>query len=109
MAPPISKWMDSDHDGQPDIREVIAGTDPNNPSSRLQAGRLALSEDGNKISLQWQSVPGILYLVERVTTLDGAWETVGTTSITADSTTTSWTAPVTVDAAQEFYRVVVGQ
>ena len=107
MAPPKAEWMDSDSDGQPDIREVIAGTDPNNPADLLQAGHVALADKGDKIVLQWQSVPGTNYLVERGTTLAGTWETLE--RVTADSATTSWTASIIADAQQEFYRVVVSQ
>ena len=107
MAPPKAEWTDSDHDGQSDVREVIAGTDPQNSSSLLQTDQVALADRGGNFLLQWQSVPGINYVIERSTALDGVWETLGTR--TAESATTSWTAPTTAGTSREFYRVVVSQ
>ena len=107
MAPPKDQWMDSDHDGRADIREVIAGTDPTDPRSRLQTESITLSAATESIVLEWQSVPGISYLIERTASLDSTWEPLQT--LTADATTATWTAPLTELSQSTFYRVVVSQ
>ena len=104
MAPLKDTWMDLDHDGVADIREVIAGTDPGDASSALRVLTLDL-EDGAAV-LQWASVPGKSYIIQHATTLGAAWMPMA--SLTAVSSEASARLPK-LGAGQGFYRVAVSR
>ncbi|MBI3878744.1 MAG: hypothetical protein HY301_01595, partial [Verrucomicrobia bacterium] len=58
-----AQYVDTDGDGQGDLQEIAAGTDPNNPGSSLRILSITLN-GGGQIALQFQSVGGKNYTVE---------------------------------------------
>ena len=58
---------DSDHDGQSDLAEYIAGTDPQNSGSYLKATKAEPGKPGFKIT--WASETNRIYRLERTTNL----------------------------------------
>jgi len=97
---------DPDHDGLANWQEFLAGTDPNNASSTLRAGKLNLS--GTNATVNFSSVQGIVYRVEdRDDLVTGFW------SILADQVIgTGGTIQIVDPAAgtalpRRFYRVEV--
>lgn len=65
--------QDSDLDGMPDAAEVIAGTDPHDPTSVFQAATDLEPLAGGGFVLKWASVAGKRYAVERTTALTHPW------------------------------------
>lgn len=63
--------LDSDSDGMVDTMELTAGTDPYNPASvmRMAAPRNPLTAEGSGIIVEWASVTGKWYTVQRSTNL----------------------------------------
>ena len=58
-----TRW-DTDGDGMSDGQEVLAGTDPNDPSSVFKISSVLRNADGS-VTLQWLSVTNKLYRVNR--------------------------------------------
>ncbi len=96
---------DRDGDGQSDLAEFLARTDPADGRSVLRAGKPVRTGDGSSLALSWQSVPGVRYLVETSTSLGpGTWTPV--TTLRADAAETS--AVVGLDASpRRFFRIRV--
>ena len=107
-VPPSSEWMDSDHDGQPDLREVVAGTDPNNPLKGLWAESLELNDDGSQTVMRWRSVPGKRYRVEYAEDLTEGAEWTALEVVLATSEQTAWQGNATA-VRKGFYRVVLSE
>lgn len=63
---------DSDADGQSNFAESVAGTDPTNPSSRLELKLHSLSV--NTITFEWQTIIGKTYWIQRWSPQSGEWE-----------------------------------
>jgi glycosidase len=89
---------DDDGDGQTNADELIAGTDPLNPSSRFQIESILSTIDG--IELKWTPVLGRTYTVEaRQDLSSGTWISVAT-GLTTGSYTDSSSLP-----SKKFYRL----
>ncbi len=70
----VNPHSDTDHDGMPDWAELIAGTDPTDPTSvlKLQARPAA----SGAVGLDWLSAAGRTYTLLYTTALPGgAWQT----------------------------------
>ncbi len=95
---------DKDADGQTNITEYIARTDPSDPSSVFSVKEIAI-EDG-QVTLEWGSVPGRVYRVW--STLDLATWFLLSEQIAAQDqgNVTEWTAPP-LASAQAYFRVEV--
>ena len=99
--------LDSDSDGQADLQEFLAGTDPANKGSILQVLTLQ-SPNGGPVTLLWSSAPGKTYRVEYKDDLQSPWSALPGT-VTATSTTTSAQDAASPPETQRFYRVVLAQ
>jgi len=96
--------LDSDGDGQSNLAEWIAGTDPRDPGSSFQA---EISTDpGSQINLRWHSVLGRHYSVYRSFELTGFdWVLVhGPVEVTSDMMIT---LPIAMEHPRAFYSVEV--
>ena len=95
---------DRDGDGQSNLAEWLAGTLPNDPTSRLRI----TSEQavGGNMVLGWTSAAGRRYRVFSRTALNsGAWIEVTTAPLVATGSSTSFTDIGGAIGAQRFYRV----
>ena len=91
---------DEDNDGQTNADELIAGTDPLNPSSRFQIESIGSTIDG--IELKWTPILGRTYTVEaRQDLSSGVWVPIAT-GLTNGTYTDSVISP-----SRKFYRLVV--
>jgi len=96
----LSSTGDDDGDGQTNADELIAGTDPLNPSSRFQIESILSTIDG--IELKWTPVLGRTYTVEaRQDLSSGTWVSVAT-GLTTGSYTDSSSLP-----SKKFYRLKI--
>lgn len=93
---------DEDGDGQSNLMESIAGTNPNDTRSGFRI-KAPVTEPGSGFTLRWDSVAGRNYTVMKSTTLVGGWTAVST-SIPGTGSELSFTAaPDTVSNC--FYRI----
>jgi hypothetical protein len=80
-------YPDSDGDGQTDIKELAAGTDPNNSASAMRITSITQNGSGYLV-VQFQSVAGKNYRIEYSNDL-ATWST-ATLSVPATGTSTQW-------------------
>lgn len=93
---------DADEDGMSDADEEQAGTDPQNPSSRLAVG---IQTDAGGLLLSWPSIEGQSYGIDTSTNLAGGGWMPGTSGIFATPPTNSlMVVPPTGQSA--FYRII---
>ncbi|WP_193214642.1 laminin G domain-containing protein [Luteolibacter marinus] len=90
---------DFDHDGTDNLTEYRLGLIPNNGSSRFAATRAAGGE------IQWPSVVGVTFKIERSTTLTGTWDLLQAT-FPGTAGTASFTDPAP-PAGKAFYRITL--
>jgi hypothetical protein len=91
---------DDDGDGQTNADELIAGTDPLNPSSRFQINTILTRPSG--FTLTWTPVPGKIYRIEaRENLSSGTWDPIAT-----GLTSGTYTDPA-ISPSRKFYRIVV--
>jgi len=95
---------DTDHDGLNDGQEKQCKTDPANEADYLHVADSVMIPDG--MSLQWMSVSGVQYFVERCTDLSvDEWEEIAG-PINGDGTLIQF-ADLSVPKDRAFYRVCV--
>ncbi len=82
--------VDGDHDGVENLTEYRSGTDPLNGDSALRVTGIA--EEGGELVLDWTTVPGREYVVEKSTELE-TWEEA--TRVAAESASSSFSMPIT--------------
>ncbi|MFT4637016.1 MAG: peroxidase [Verrucomicrobiales bacterium] len=104
IAPPKDTWMDLDHDGVADLREVIAGTNPADVSSALQMLTLELA--GDTVELHWTSVVGKSYLIQHSDSLKSTWVPMETLTAASDHSSVRVSK---FESGRGFYRVVVSR
>jgi hypothetical protein len=96
---------DFDGDGQTDLQEFLAGTDPTNSGSVLRVLTLNLLGGGGT-KVIWSAAPGKTYRVQfKDDIADSVWRDLGVT-VTASATTMSAIDPAGSGGIQRFYRVV---
>jgi hypothetical protein len=66
---PADALLDADSDGMSNLEEYLAGTDPTDPQSLFAIIRIT-TDDSDGTLIEWSSVEGQLYSVERSTALD---------------------------------------
>ncbi|MDA7537067.1 DUF1800 domain-containing protein, partial [bacterium] len=64
--------LDRDADGQSNFAESVAGTDPTNPSSRLELKVHLVS--ANTVTFEFQAIIGKIYSIQRWSQQSGEWE-----------------------------------
>lgn len=97
---------DADSDGQSDLAEFLAGTDPTNAGSVLVVRR-DLTAAGGTATIEWSAVPGKRYRVQFKDTIsDAAWQDlVG--DVTAGAATATKADTAIVGRPERYYRVIL--
>jgi hypothetical protein len=100
---PSNAAADPDHDGHSNLQEFTACTSPVDPGSRLRVK--SVSMDGpDRITVQWQSIPGMKYEVQRSTSTNGSsWNSTGEPISASDFVTA---ATVSSTASRQFFRIL---
>jgi hypothetical protein len=98
---------DFDGDGQTDLAEFLAGTDPTNTGSILRVVSLT-SPAGGATTIYWSSVPGKSYRVQYKNEVDDANWTDLPGTVVASNTASSKEDPAP-SGTHRFYRVITGQ
>ncbi len=89
-------------------QEWICGTCPTNALSVLRL--LSGTSDGTNVTVSWQSIAGVTYLLERSTDLSGTTPfTLLTTKVASQPGTTAFTDTNVANLAPLLYRVGVGR
>lgn len=99
---------DADGDGMSNLAEWIAGTDPANSASTLRLSGAAGSGTSGFV-IQWPSVAGKTYWLERATSLLGAFNSIVRTNIPATPPLNVETDAVAFPGNVRFYRIGVEQ
>ncbi len=101
------KWGDKDGDGVPNYLEFLAGTNPNDPSDRLEIAAV-IQPTPQQITISWPAVPGHHYGVEVTDTLvdNPTWQKVYGYA-TALTNSQSYTYPIPPNATNRILRVRV--
>ncbi len=89
------------------LQEYLAGTNPNDPTSRLRITAVRANTIGSSATLTWTSVPSRLYYVnERTNLTTGAWSTNLTLGVVSPDVGSTTTRTLTDAAASNrFFRV----
>jgi hypothetical protein len=97
-------YADPDNDGMNNYQEWVADTNPTNPASALCL--LSATSQGTNVTVTWQSVAGVNYLLGRSTKL-GSPFTLVATNIVGQAGTTSYADTNATGAGPFFYRAGV--
>ncbi len=104
-ANPLDAALDTDGDGFTNLQEFVAGTNPNDATSRLvSAGALS----GGNFAVSWGSVAGKFYRLERSDSLAGSWQTVAL-HVAGTGGSVQVLVPVLLTNARQFFRVTAGE
>jgi subtilisin family serine protease len=95
---------DTDADGASDLAEFIAGTNPTDASSCLRLA-IPLTIDGNRLRLEWPSVPGRAYRIESATDI-GQWKVLSDWMNSA-GTSGSYELDAATNTTVRFFRLAV--
>ena len=107
---PSDAALDPDGDGQTNLQEFQAGTQPNNPASALRISLARLSPDGGRIELQFQGVHGRGYSLWRRTLIgNDAWQKTGEVLNAPSDQMFQVTDPILPGDTQKFYQLRLNQ
>jgi hypothetical protein len=96
---------DSDGDGMSNRREWLSGTDPLDAASALRVEKLAAPDAGSWV-LEWQSVRGRFYRIERSPDLAaGSWVSLTPAPVLSAGTSCAYTTQVSWVEQAGFFRV----
>jgi sialidase-1 len=107
-ADPADASLDSDGDGQTNLFEYQAHTDPFDANSNFRVRTIERRTATNRLTLKWPAIPYAIYQLESSQTLtSGSWQTVpGLEAITNSSTLGDLTMDVPIgENLQNFYRI----
>lgn len=104
-ANPLDAALDNDGDGFTNLQEFLAGTNPNDSTSRLvTTGALA----GGGFQITVETVAGKFYRIERSDSLAGSWETVAL-HVEGTGSPVQVLVPVSRVNPHQFFRVAAGE
>ena len=96
---------DTDHDGQSDLQEYLADTNPNDSNDNLRITQQDFSPGGTTAMLTWRSTPTRCYFIQKTPDLTTTlWLDGGLGIISPDGASTS-RAFADTNAPMRFYRV----
>jgi len=104
----VNPNADPDHDGQSNLQEYLAGTNPNNGSDYLHITSQAFGPEGTTATITWASVLTRCYYIKETTSLDpvAIWSDSGLGIIVpAGSSTVKSFVDLGGSAPIRFYRV----
>ena len=97
--------LDLDGDGQSNYAEWLAGTIPNDPSSKFRISSATVA--GSNVTLTWVAVPGRRYRVTSATTLGAAWTNLTPTALVPTTTNGTWTHTGGFSGTARHYRIEI--
>lgn len=100
----MDETTDSDDDGFPDLHEFLAGTVPTNTLSLLDVNGLPPRADTNIFILQWPSVTGRQYHVQRTLSIPDGFTTIES-NISATAPLNTYTDSTIGVEDRYFYRI----
>jgi hypothetical protein len=105
LVPAQFASTDADKDGQNNLEEYLAGTNPKNGADRLRFSEIVPTAAG--IALRFVAEPGRTYRIQRRDALDaGTWQPVTTFNPQAARMTQEFLDDSVSGAAQRFYRLL---
>ena len=105
-CPQAAATADPDGDGQNNLAEFMAGTNPNSSASVLRI--VAVAQEGNNIRVTWKTGAGRTNMVEAASTLTGGYSNLSTNILisgSGDATTNYVDVGGATNAPARFYRV----
>lgn len=103
---PQDAARDADADGQNNVSESVAGTDPRDAASVLRVVSVVFDQAKDEVRLTWSSVAGRRYTVQHKAALgDQTWSEKATHTATGESSSLTMAAD---SGGRGFYRIVVG-
>jgi hypothetical protein len=98
--------LDNDHDGCSNLQEYLAGTDPQDPESRLKIDSIEWSTNGNGLTLIFMAVSNRTYTVQSSPFAgNAAWSRVLDVTAAASNRTARVTDQFSPELGQRFYRL----
>ena len=105
----LSQGADDDYDGdgQSNLAEFLAGTNPTSTSDVLRITSVAYNPASGACTLEWNSVIGKRYQVQHSPDLVTPWTSVGTSVPPVTGTTTTKVVNITPGGLRHYFRVKV--
>jgi hypothetical protein len=102
----VTPDADNDGDGQTNMQEALAGTDPEDRADYFHIESVAIAEES--VEIRWSSVAGKRYNVEMSeTTLDGSWKVANDRPIEAGGASTRFETKQPRGGSAAYYRAVL--